>query len=103
MLAVHSCVHSTSVGSSTLPNPSLLCSLLRSAWNVRHRGTMSERTSTAAFPLTRLCVSHPITTRYFEERFGVDSGALGYISSYTSGLSFVVQVRRRNEGTAVVR
>ena len=35
---------------------------------------------------------------YFEERFDIDSGALGYIASYTSGLSFVVQVRRRNDG-----
>lgn len=30
--------------------------------------------------------------RYFEERFGVDSGAIGYITSYTALLSFVVQV-----------
>ena len=33
-----------------------------------------------------------LPNRYFEERFGVDSGALGYITSYTALLSFVVQV-----------
>lgn len=34
--------------------------------------------------------------RYFEERFDIESGSLGYMASYTSGLSFVVQVRGRN-------
>ncbi|CAM9471175.1 unnamed protein product [Ectocarpus fasciculatus] len=29
---------------------------------------------------------------YFEERFGVASGSLGYMSSYTAGLSFFVQL-----------
>ncbi|CAN0487113.1 unnamed protein product, partial [Ectocarpus sp. 8 AP-2014] len=29
---------------------------------------------------------------YYEERFGVASGSLGYMSSYTAGLSFFVQV-----------
>lgn len=39
-----------------------------------------------------------LASRYFEERFGIDSGSLGYISSYTACLSFAVQVR--NSGTA---
>lgn len=37
--------------------------------------------------------------RYFEERFDIDSGALGYISSYTSGLSFIVQVKKQSSSS----
>lgn len=43
-------------------------------------------------------------SRYFEERFGIDSGSLGYMSSYTMVWSFVVQVRQtqRDNLTAAV-
>lgn len=36
-----------------------------------------------------------VLNRYFEERFDIESGKLGYMSSYTAGLSFVVQVRTK--------
>eukprot|EP00752_Nemacystus_decipiens_P002470 g2326.t1 len=39
---------------------------------------------------------------YFEERFDIDSGALGYIASYTSGLSFVVQLYVVGRLTALI-
>lgn len=33
-----------------------------------------------------------LPSRYFEERFDVESWAMGYITSYTAGVSFIVQV-----------
>lgn len=41
--------------------------------------------STASGVLSRI--------RYYEGRFGVESAALGYIASYTMGVSFLAQVR----------